>query len=250
MQRFFYIAGACSVAPHIVLEESGSAFEAVAIDYYAGDHRKPEFLKLNPKGFVAVLLTDQGPISENAAIMAYVAQACPEAKLAPSDPFRWAQVQSFNIFLASAVHITYRHLSRPTLFADGPEAAAALAAKVPEMTHKYFGMIEQQLADGRTWIHGDQFTISDPYLFIYASYLQRGDRGDPDRFPLVRAHRERVLARPATQRVLAREGKGDPGARRPAGQGLRLADWDKPKASAAATPVAPTLTTPAAGPVC
>jgi glutathione S-transferase len=235
VQKFYYIAGACSVAPHIVLEESGAAFEPHPIDYYAGDHRKPEFLKLNPKGFVAVLVTDRGPISENAAIMAYVAQAYPEAQLAPTDPFEFAQVQSFNTFLASAVHVTYRHLSRPTLFADGPEAAAALAAKVPEMTHKYFGMIEEQLSDGRTWIHGERFTISDPYLFIYASYLQRGDRGDPDRFPLVRAHRERVLARPATQRVLAREGKGDPGARRPPGEGLRLAEWDKASPPAAAT---------------
>src|ERR1700722_9595508 len=98
MQKFFYIAGACSVAPHIVLEESGAKFESIAIDYYAGEHRKPEFLKLNPKGFVAVLITDKGPISENAAIMAYIAQAYPEARLAPTDPFGFAQVQSFNTF--------------------------------------------------------------------------------------------------------------------------------------------------------
>jgi len=225
--KFFYIPGACSVAPHIVLEESGAEYEENPIDYAAGDHRKPEFLKLNPKGFVGVLVTDRGPITENPAIMAYVAHQFPKARLAPRDPFEFAQVQSFNMFLSSAVHVTFRHLSRPPLFADGPEAAKALAAKVPEMTHKYFGMIEEQLADGRPWVHGDTWTISDPYLFIYSSYLQRGDRGDPDRFPLVRAHRERVLTRPATQRVLEREGKGDPGARRPPGQALRIAEWDK-----------------------
>jgi glutathione S-transferase len=223
MLKLFYIAGACSVAPHIVLEESGAQFETQAIDYYAGDHRRPEFLKLNPKGYVGVLITDQGPVTENAAIMTYVAHAYPQARLVPTDPFGLAQVQSFNLFLASAVHITFRHLSRPTLFADGPEAAKALAAKVPEMTHKYFGMIEDQLSDGREWIHGSEFTTSDPYLFIYSSYLQRGDRGDPNRFPLVRAHRERVLARPATQRVLAREGKGDPGT---PGRQMVMAAWE------------------------
>ncbi|MDI1294642.1 MAG: glutathione S-transferase family protein [bacterium] len=216
MLRLYYIPGACSMAPHIVLEESGAAFEPVAIDFYAGDHRQPEFLRLNPKGYVGVLITDRGPISENAAIMAYIAQAFPQARLAPTDPYDFAQVQAFNLFLASAVHITYRHLSKPTLFADGADAARALAAKVPAMTERYFALIEDQLSDGRTWVHGDDWTISDAYLFIYASYLQRGDRGDPDRFPLVRAHRERVLARPATQRVLAREGLGDPGTRRPA----------------------------------
>lgn len=227
MLKFFYIAGACSVAPHIVLEESGADYDEVALDYYAADHRKPEFLAMNPKGFVAVLVTDRGPISENPAIMAYIAQTFPEAKLAPTDPYDFAQVQSFNMFLSSAVHVTYRHISRPSLFADGAEAHKALAAKVPEMTHKYFGMIEDQLSDGREWIHGDKWTISDPYLFIYSSYLQRGDRGDPEAFPLVKAHRERVLARPATQRALAKEGKGDPGAVRAPGQAMIIADWDK-----------------------
>ncbi len=222
MLRLYYIPGACSIAPHIALEESGADFETVAIDFAAGDHRKPEFLKLNPKAFVAVLVTDRGAISENAAILSYVAQAYPEAKLAPTDPFEFAQMQAFNIFLASAVHVTYRHLSRPTLFCDGEEGARLLAAKVPEMVHRYFGLIEDQLSDGREWIHGDKYTVSDPYLFIYTSYLQRGDRGDADRFPLARAHRERVLARPAVQRVIEREGKGDPAKPRQ----MIVADWD------------------------
>lgn len=227
MLRLYYIPGACSIAPHIVLEESGAEFEPVPVDFYAGDQRKPEFLRLNPKAFVGVLITDRGAISENAAIMAYVAQAFPEAGLAPTDPYDFAQVQAFNLFLASAVHIAYRHLSKPTLFADGPDMAKALAAKVPKLVHRYFGMIEAQLADGREWVHGDRWTISDPYLFVYASYLQRGDRGDPDRFPLVRAHRERVLARPATQRVLDREGLGDPGRRRPAIHAERFAALER-----------------------
>lgn len=213
--KFFYIPHACSMAPHIVLEEAGAEFEPAAIDYLAGDHRKPEFLAINPKGYVAVLITDRGVISENMAIMAYVAQAYPDAKLAPIDPFGFAQVQAFNSFMSSSVHITFRAMSKPTIFADGDEAAAALLAKVPEMAHKYFSLIEEQLSDGREWIHGDAYTISDPYLFVYASYLQRGTAGDPTPFPLVKAHRERVLARPATQRVIEREGKGDPAFRIP-----------------------------------
>jgi glutathione S-transferase len=211
MQTFFYIPNACSMSAHIALEEAGADYIGTMIDYFAGDHRKPEFLALNPKGFVGVLVTEDGPITENAAILAYIALKYPEARLAPKDAYGFALVQSFNVFLSSAVHVTYRHLSRPTLFADGAAAAEALKAKVPEMTHYYFGLIEHQLSDGRKWIHGDQYTISDPYLFMYSSYLQWGDRGDASRFPLVRAHRERVLGRPATQRVIAQEGKGDPG---------------------------------------
>lgn len=213
--KFFYIPHACSMAPHIVLEEAGVDFEGVAIDYLAGDHRRPEFLAINPKGYVAVLVTERGVISENMAIMAYVARIVPELRLIPSDPFSAAQVDSFNSFLSSSVHVTFRQMSKPSIFAEGEEAAAALLDRVPFMVHKYFSLIEDQLSDGREWIHGDAYTISDPYLFVYASYLQRGTAGDPTPFPLVKAHRERVLARPATQRVVAREGKGDPALRIP-----------------------------------
>jgi glutathione S-transferase len=211
MLKLYYIPAACSLASHIALTEAGAEFEAQEIDYSRGDHKSPEFLKLNPKGFVPILLTDRGPITENAAILLYIAMAFPKAGIYPSDdPFGFARVQEFNTFLASSVHVTYRHISRPRLFADGPEAKAALRAKVPEMVHRYFGLIEDKLSDGRTWVHGARYTTSDPYLFVYSSYLQWGDRGDASRFPLVRAHRERVLARPATQEALSAEGIPDP----------------------------------------
>jgi glutathione S-transferase len=211
MLRLYYIPLGCSLASHIALEESGAEFETREMLFERGDTQSPAFLKLNPKAFVPVLETDHGVITENPAILLYIAQSFPDGRLLPSnDAFGCAQVNSFNAFLASAVHITYRQLSRPTLFADGPQAALALKAKVPEMAHKYFGLIENQLGDGRTWIHGERYTVSDPYLFVYSSYLQWGDRGNPDRFPLVRAHRERVLARSAVQRAIEREGTGDP----------------------------------------
>jgi glutathione S-transferase len=211
MLKLYYIPAACSLASHIALIEAGAQFEAQEIVYERGDHKSPEFLRLNPKAFVPVLVTEQGAITENAAILLYIAMAFPKAGLYPSDDaFGFSRVQEFNTFLSSSVHVTYRHISRPRLFADGPVAKAALRAKVPEMVHKYFALIEDKLADGRTWVHGDRYTTSDPYLFVYSSYLQWGDRGDPGRFPLVRAHRERVLARPATQQALAAEGVPDP----------------------------------------
>jgi glutathione S-transferase len=211
MLKLYYIPAACSLASHIALLEARADFEVEEIDYARGDHRDPKFLKLNPKGFVPVLLTDQGPITENVAILLYVAMTFPHAGLYPSsDPYGFARVLEFNTFLSASVHVTYRHISRPRLFADGPEAAAALRAKVPEMVHRYFGLIEDKFRDGRTWVHGERYSVSDPYLFVYSSYLQWGDRGDPDRFPRVRAHRERVLARAATQRALEAEGIPDP----------------------------------------
>ena len=75
------------------------------------------------------------------------------------------------------------------------------------MSNYYFGLIEQRFADGRPWVHGDRYTMSDPYLFVFASYLKMGDRGDPTKIPRIWAHRDRVYGqRPAVARTLAKEG--------------------------------------------
>lgn len=210
--KFYYIPGACSVASHIALEECGAAYEGIAVDVFRGDTRTPEFLAISPRGFVPVLHTQDGAITENVAILAYLAQTHPHAELLPAfTPFGLAQATAFNGFLATTVHITLRHFSRPRMFADGDIAHAALRAKVPEMLDYYFGKVEAMLSDGRPFVHGDRFTVSDPYLFIYASYLLwPTDRCDLTAIPHVMAHRERILARPATQRALAQEGIPDP----------------------------------------
>jgi glutathione S-transferase len=200
------------MAAHIVLEETGAEYEGHPINILLGENRTEEFLKINPKGFIPVLSTDEGLISESPAILLYLAQTFPEAGLLPSnDPFGIAKVTSFNTFLASAVHTTYRHISRPRLFAEGEEAHRALLAKVPEMLAQYFGMVEEALSHGKDWIFGDRYSVSDAYLFVYSSYLfWKGDRGDPRKFPRVLAHRQRVLARDATRRALDAEGIEDP----------------------------------------
>lgn len=210
--KFYYIPGACSVASHIALEECGAEYEGIAVDVFRGDTRTPEFQAISPRGFVPVLQTAEGAITENTAILAYLAQSFPQAALAPAaTPFGLAQATAFNSFLATTVHITLRHYSRPRMFADGPVAHAALHAKVPEMLDYYFSKVEDILKDGRPFVHGDHYTVSDPYLFIYASYLHwPTDRCDLTAIPHVLAHRERVLNRPATQRALALEGIPDP----------------------------------------
>lgn len=207
MLTLFYIPGACSLVPHIALEEAGADYRRHLVDYAGGETRTPEYRAISPLGRVPALLTDRGPITENPAILSYIAQSHPQAELAPLDDlFAFAQVQMFNLFIANNLHVAFRQIAFPDSYADGADAAAALKAKAPELADRYFAVIEAGLADGRPYVHGDRFTLSDIYLFVYANYLRLGDRGDPARVPHVIAHRGRIRQRPAVERILAIEG--------------------------------------------
>ena len=207
MLKLYYMPGACSMVPHIALEETGAQFETALVDFAQGDQLKREFLKINPKARVPALETDRGVLTEIPAILGYIAATFPAARLANiEDHYAFANMQAFHMFIATTIHVTFRQISRPDFYADGDAAAQALRAKVPEKSNEHFALIERQFADGRPWVHGEQYTASDPYLFVFASYLRRGDRGDPGRFPAIMAHRARVRARPAVERVLLHEG--------------------------------------------
>jgi len=198
------------MVPHIALEEAGAQYEKALIDFRSSDQLKPEFLKINPKARVPVLLTERGVLTEIPAILGYIALTYPSARLANiEDHYAFADMQAFQMFIATTIHVTFRQISRPDFYADGKQAAEALRAKVPERSNEHFAIIEAQLADGRPWVHGDRYTASDPYLFVFASYLRRGDRGDPSRFPAIMSHWGRVRARPAVGRVLQDEGLAD-----------------------------------------
>ncbi|SKC10531.1 glutathione S-transferase family protein [Sphingopyxis flava] len=168
--------------------------------------------KDTPPPILILFVGNSHLVCRAAAILAYLAQSFPDVGLSPAQtPYGFAQLTSFNGFLATTVHITLRHFSRPRIFADGEAAHAALRAKVPEMLNYYFGKIEDMLKDGRPYVHGDRYTASDPYLFIYTSYLHwPTDRCDLSAIPNVLAHRERILERPATKRALELEGIPDP----------------------------------------
>src|SRR6266481_4653364 len=130
MLKLFYTPGACSMVPHIALEEAGAQYEKVLIDFRAGDQLRPEFLKVNPKARVPVLLTDRGVLTEIPAILGYIAFTYPAARLAEiHDHFAFADMQAFHMFIATTIHITFRQISRPDFYADGAAAADALRAK-------------------------------------------------------------------------------------------------------------------------
>lgn len=204
MLKLYFAPGSCALASLIALEESGLAYEPGRLNLANGDQRQPDYLAINPKGRVPALVTDKGVITENIAIMTYIAQIAPAAKLAPlDDPFEFAQVQSFNSFIASTVHVNHSHKGRGYRWTDDAAAIEAMKAKVPQTMAESFALIEEKMLPG-PWVMGEQYTIADGYLFTMESWLP-GDGVDRDRFAKVSAHYARMLERPAVQKALAVE---------------------------------------------
>lgn len=203
MIRLHYSLGSCSLASHIALEEAGADYEAVRTNVRQQENLTPAYLALNPKGRVPALVTDRGVLTETVAILAWVAQTFPEAELAPTDPWDFAQAQAFNSYLASTVHVAHAHRHRGYRWADEESSFADMRRKVPQTVGACFQLIEDAFLKG-PFVLGERFSICDGYLFTLADWME-GDGVDPQQFPKVLEHRERIRARPAVSKVLAEE---------------------------------------------
>ena len=203
MLTLYYATGSCALASHIALEEAGATYKAERMVLKNNEQRRPEYLKINPKGRVPALVTGHGILTETPAILAFIAQTFPAAKLIPADPWSFAQVQSFNSYLCSTVHVAHAHGGRGTRWADDPVALEAMKKKVTQNMADCFALIEREMVRG-PWVMGEQYTIADPYLYTISGWL-KADSVDVSQFPKVAAHRAKMEARPAVQRVLAVE---------------------------------------------
>ena len=205
MLTLYYATNTCALASHIALEEAGAAFETRWVDFGAAEQTKPEYLKINPKGRVPALVTEHGVLTETPAILAYIAQTLSRGRLAPlDDPFAFAELQAFMSYLCATVHVAHAHRARGYRWADDPAAFEAMKKKVPQSVGACFALIEEGMLRG-PWVMGDAYTIADPYLFTLARWMEI-DGVDPNAFPRVLDHRDRMAERPAVQRALESEG--------------------------------------------
>jgi glutathione S-transferase len=203
MLKLYYAPGTCALASHIALEEAGAAYTAERVDFKNSQQTTPEYLAINPKGRVPALVTDRGVLTETPAILAFIAQTAPPAKLMPEDAFAFAQAQSFNTYLCSTVHVAHAHKGRGYRWATDESSFADMKRKVPETMAASFGLIERDMLKG-PWVMGEQYTACDAYLFTLGGWLE-GDSVDIATLPKVVAHRKRMSERPAVQKVLADE---------------------------------------------
>lgn len=204
MYTLFYSPNACSLASHIALAESGLPYEVRRVNFAENEQRSPEYLKHNPNGRVPALVTEKGTLIESPAILAFIAQSAPDAKVAPlDDPFEFARMQGFNSFIASSLHVAYAHNKRGYRWADGQEALDAMKRKVAPNMRMYFGMVENDFLTG-PWVLGEAYSVADPYLFTMADWLE-GLGIDREEFPKVADHYRRMMERPAVQKALSVE---------------------------------------------
>ena len=209
MLTLYYAPGTCALASHLALEYSGAPYEAKRIDFKAEQQRQPEFLKINPKGRVPALVTDRGVLTENTALLQYIAQSFPQAGLAPlDDPFLLAKVNEFNGYLSSTVHVAHAHKGRGYRWVDAADTASqdAMKKKVPQNMADCFTLIEERYLKG-PWVLGERFSTADLYLYTLARWLE-GDGVDVKRFPKVADHMQRMDAQPQVRKVLAAQQAG------------------------------------------
>lgn len=204
MLELYYAAHTCSLATHIVLEEAGADYSTVRIDFATNQQRLPDYLAINPRGRVPTLVTDRGVVTETPAMLAFVAQSFPAARLAPiDDAFAFAQLQAFNSYLCSTLHVAHAHRMRGYRWADDEAAIAAMQRKVPQSVTTCYELIERDMLAG-PWVMGERYTICDPYLFTLAQWLE-ADGVEPSRIPRVIAHRQRMAQRPGVRKAIAAE---------------------------------------------
>ena len=203
MFKLYYAPGTCAPASHIALQEAGCDYQPERLDFKANQQNSPDYLAINPKGRVPALVTEHGTLTETPAILAFIAQSFPQAKLAPTDPFAFAQVQSFNDYLCATVHVAHAHKARGYRWATEEASFADMKRKLAANMAACFALIEDGMLRG-PWVMGEHYTICDPYLFTLGLWLE-GDGVDMKTLPKVMAHRKRMSARAAVLRVLAVE---------------------------------------------
>jgi glutathione S-transferase len=202
--RLYYTPNTCALASHIALEQAGAAYETVRVDFDSNEQRKPQYLAVNPKGRVPALVTERGILTETPAILVFIAQSYPKSGLAPlDDPFVLAQMQAFNSYLCSTVHVAHAHRMRGTRWSDDPATIEGMKHGAPKSVAAAFGLIEDGMLKG-PWVMGETCSICDMYLFTLAQWLE-ADGVDTAKLPRVMAHRRRMAEQPAVRRALGAE---------------------------------------------
>ena len=172
MMTLYFSPGACSLASHIGLEETGAPYEIKPILLAKGQQRTAEYLKINPRGKVPALELDGKILVENTAILTYLARRFPEARLMPADAAEEARCIGTMCWFSSVVHPSYQRFHRPERFAETADAHAG----IKENGQKSFWANLQEIDSmihGNDWVMGREFTAVDGYALVFYGWAAR-----------------------------------------------------------------------------
>jgi glutathione S-transferase len=209
--KFYMTPGSCTTGIHILLEELELPFEVTIVNMPAGDHRRPEYLSLNPKGSIPTLVLDDGQaLTEFQAIACWLARRYPRRRLLSDDPLLAARAIELMDYVAGTVHgqgytrifTTDRYLPPGLPEADGAAWLPAIQARGREIVAEAFAIIELSLPEAGYAV-GGEFSVADAALFYVEFWADKTGMALP---PRCAAHYQLVKARPVVQRVLREEG--------------------------------------------
>jgi len=202
--KLMYSPGACSIGIHVLLEEIGKPYEAQLVNLREGGQFKPEFTSVNPKSKVPTLVRDDGSVlTEYPAIAYWLARTNPDKKLMPDDVDAQARMLEALDYAVSTVHMQgFSRLFRASNYTPNPADEDKVKERGKEMVEKGFAVLDKALG-GKDYVAGP-FSIADSALF-YVEFWG-GKRMNMKLPANCEAHLNRMLARPAVQRVLQQEG--------------------------------------------
>ena len=202
--KLFFAPGACSFVPHAMLELSGAAFEPTLVKLHKGEQRSPEYLALNPRGQVPVLVDDGEVITQIVAILLHLDAKLPQAGILPASGLARTRALSTLAWMNNTVHPTFTHVFMPQKFTDDEAAQKAIRSFAANSYRGLLGEIEAMAAKGSPWICGEKPTALDAYALTLLRW--GGIAGvDPTSMPATWDLAQRFAALPAVARVIERE---------------------------------------------
>jgi glutathione S-transferase len=198
----YYAPNTCALAPYVTLTEANATFEVRPLNFRKGEQKSPDYLKLNPKHKVPLLVVDGRTLTENAAIHLWVHRNFPQTKLLPSDPWQEIQALSLHSWCASGLHPYLSRINSPARVCDVPGAEDSVRRLAAELLFEGYQVMDDLLADREFFF--DHFTSVDAHFFWC---FRSGTQFDLDlsRFKHASAHFQGMQTRPSVQKLFAYE---------------------------------------------
>lgn len=206
--KLYFSPGACSFVPHALLESAGATFEPMLVKLHRGEQQTPEYMAINPRAQVPVLVDGDEVITQIIAIVSYIDQLFPESGFLPREPLARVRVLETLAWMNNTAHPTFTHVFMPQKFADSPEAQAQIKAfnrqRYAAILGELEAMAQATAAQGRSYFAGAQFGPLDAYALTLLRW--GGLAGiDPTGFQALWSHVSRVAQLPAVARAIERE---------------------------------------------